>query len=248
MKEEAPTRQDRLTVRDVTVYVRRGGVKHLHLSVHPPAGEVRVSAPSGTSDDVIRRLVVSRLAWVRRRRAEQRATPRPPRREYTDGETFYLWGRAYRLRLVFSAGGRQGVRLEGDYAILSLRPNTKRAGRERAVRRFYREQLATAIPRIADRWEAQTGLAATQYRIKRMRTKWGSCNPARATVWLNLELAKHPPAALSYVLLHELLHLAEAGHTPEFRLLLDRYLPGWRGVRGELQRGVVPLPFPGRDK
>ena len=239
-----PKDEASIQVRGLTVAVRRGGVKHLHLSVHPPAGAIRVSAPAGTREDVIRRLVISRLTWIRRQRARLAEVPRPPRREYTEGETLYVWGRAYRLRVRTITSGKHNVAPRGDFAELRVRAGTDRRGRERAVNRFYREELLNAIPAQARRWETATGLRASDYRVKRMRTKWGSCNPERATVWLNLELAKHPPAALSYVLLHELLHLTEPGHTPRFRALLDEHYPNWRGVRGKMQAGGIPLPFP----
>ena len=232
----------RITVRNLTVTVKRGGVKHLHLSVHPPHGAVRVSAPEGTSDHVVRRLVVERLSWVRRQRAAQRAVSRPPRPEYTDGETLHVWGRAYRLRREYVSAGPHTVELRGEQAILRIRHNTDRAGRQRTVERYYREQIGRALRPMASRWEQRTGLRATAYRVKKMRTKWGSCNVDKKIVWLNLELARHPTAALSYVILHELLHLRERGHTAQFRALLEEYLPGWAGVRERMQGGLIPPP------
>jgi predicted metal-dependent hydrolase len=126
--------------------------------------------------------------------------------------------------------------------LLHLREGTDREGRKRTLYRHYREAICAEIPHLRDRWEATTGLTASTYRIKFMRTKWGSCTVADRRIWLNVELAKHPRACLSYIVLHELLHLRERGHTPAFRALLTRYLPGWERLREELNTGFPGLP------
>jgi predicted metal-dependent hydrolase len=72
-----------------------------------------------------------------------------------------------------------------------------------------------------------------------MRTKWGSCNPVTARIWLNVELAKKHPNCLEYVLVHELVHLIERKHNDRFKELMDRFLPLWRSRRDELN--AAPL-------
>ena len=75
--------------------------------------------------------------------------------------------------------------------------------------------------------------------IKLMRTKWGSCNPDKASVWLNLDLAKKPLAALDYVILHEMAHFVSPRHDDVFVSVLDRHMPGWRQIRADLN--ALPL-------
>lgn len=216
-------------------------VKHLHLSVHPPGGDVRAVVPTGTKPEKVRLFIISRLGWVRRKQREMAKQPRRTPRQYTEGESVFLWGKQYRLRLLPTTG-QHTVSLAGDWLELSVRAGTGRTGRQRALRRFFREELEREIPRIARRWEKKTGLKANDYRIKLMYTKWGSCNVEAKRIWLNLELAKHSKSCLSYLLLHELLHFQERGHTGVFQALLTKYLPGWRSIREELNSGFPGLP------
>jgi|AntRauTorckE5430_2_1112549.scaffolds.fasta_scaffold00361_9 hypothetical protein len=232
---------DMVEVSGVAVRVAYKAVKHLHLSVHPPGGDVRAVAPTGTPPEKVRLFLVSRLGWIRRKQREMAKQDRPAPRQFTEGESVFLWGKQYRIRLTITTG-RHSVELVGDWLEMSVRAGTDRAGRQRTLRRFYREALEEEIPRIARRWEKKTGLQANDYRIKLMYTKWGSCNAAAKRVWLNLELAKHPKSCLSYLLLHELLHFQERGHTAVFQALLTKYLPGWRTIRGDLNSGFPGLP------
>lgn len=225
----------------IPVRVEYKDVKHLHLSVHPPLGDVRAVVPTATKPDKVHLFVVSRLGWIRRKRREMAKQSRAPAQQYTEGESIFLWGKQYRIRLKTTVGKHE-VALSGDWLELSVHAGTNLVGRRRAVHNFYREELLEEIPGIARKWEGETGLEAEEYRIKMMYTKWGSCNTEAKRVWLNLELAKHPKACLSYILLHELLHLEERGHTARFQALMTQYLPNWRSLRETLNNGFPGLP------
>ena len=84
------------------------------------------------------------------------------------------------------------------------------------------------IPPLLEKWQPTLGVQASFWGIKRMKTKWGSCNTDAGRIWLNFELVKKPAQCLEYVVVHELLHLIERNHSDEFRSLLDRHLPKWR--------------------
>jgi predicted metal-dependent hydrolase len=75
--------------------------------------------------------------------------------------------------------------------------------------------------------------------IKKMKTKWGSCNPTAQRVWINLELAKKPELCLEYIVVHELVHLLERNHTDRFMVLMDGFMPDWRSRRALLNSGVL---------
>ena len=59
------------------------------------------------------------------------------------------------------------------------------------------------------KWEKIIGVTVNQVRIKKMKTKWGTCNPEAKRIWINLELVKKPRECLEYVIVHELVHLLE---------------------------------------
>jgi predicted metal-dependent hydrolase len=80
---------------------------------------------------------------------------------------------------------------------------------------------------------------AAGWGIKKMKTRWGSCNTASRRIWLNLELAKKPPECLEYLVVHELVHLLVRHHDERFNALMDRHLPRWRQARRTLN--AAPL-------
>ena len=225
-----------LEIRGISVEVVRKEIKHLHLGVYPPEGRVRVAAPSRLNDDAVRLAVISRLGWIRRKRAEFGRQDRQSRREFVTGESHYFEGRRYRLDVVESAG-RPGIGLRNNAWIeMRVRPPTGRDAREIMLYRWYRDRLRKRIPEIVARWESRIGVQVADWRIRRMKTRWGSCNTGARRIWLNSELAKKPLSCLEYVVAHEMAHLVEPSHNERFREVLDRVMPNWRLRAEELNR------------
>ena len=225
-----------MDVRGIPVAVIRKDIKNLHLSVYPPEGQVRVSAPLRLDDDAIRLAVVSRLGWIRRKRAEFKQQDRQSRREFVSGESHYFEGRRYRLDVVESRGS-VGIRLRNNaWMEMRVRPATGRDAREALLYRWYRAQLRQRIPEMVAKWESRVGAHVADWRIRRMKTRWGSCNAGARRIWLNSELAKKPLPCVEYVVVHEMAHLAEPSHNERFREILDRVMPNWRLRAEELNR------------
>src|SRR5205807_149301 len=116
---------------------------------------------------------------------------------------------------------------------LRVCPGTNPAKREALLQKWYRGRLRELIPQLLAKWERKVGVKVVEVRIRRMKTRWGSCNTAAGRVWLNLELAKKSPACLEYVLVHEMVHLIERHHTDRFKQCMDRVMPQWRARREE---------------
>lgn len=228
-----------ITVSDLSVEVVRKNIKNLHLGVYPPLGRVRVAAPLAISDDAVRLAVVGKLGWIKRQRAQFQAQPRQSQRRMVSGESHYFMGQRYRLRVVEGTVPMRVV-LRGKAALdLFVRPDTSTERREELLQAFYRAELKILIPTLLDKWQPILGVEANAWGIKKMKTKWGTCNIAARRVWLNLELAKKPIQCLEYILVHELLHLIERHHNDRFRGLMDQYLPQWQTHRDELNRSLL---------
>ena len=97
--------------------------------------------------------------------------------------------------------------------------------------RWYRKQLREAAEPLLAKWESKIGVKAEFWGVKRMKTKWGSCNHETSRVWLNSELAKKPIECLEYIVVHELIHFREPSHDDNFVKLMDKYLPNWQSLR-----------------
>ena len=228
-----------LHVGGLKVEVVRKDIKNLHLGVYPPSGRVRVAAPLVVNDEAVRLAVIDKLGWIKRQKARFAGQPRQSQREMVNGESHYFLGKRYRLRVhEMEAPARVAVR--GIASLdLFVRPGISAEQREAVLLRWYRDQLKALIPPLLEKWQPIIGAQASHWGIKKMKTKWGSCNPAARRVWFNLELVKKPVQCLEYIVVHELVHLLERNHTGRFMALMDGFMPNWRVCRGMLNSGVL---------
>ncbi len=234
------TSRETIEVGGIRVEVVRKPIKNLHLSVHPPDGRVRVSAPLRLDDEAVRLTVISRLRWIQRRQKAFADQPRQSQREMVSGESYYFRGRRYRLR-VLEHDGPSRVNPDGNSRLtMQVRPGTGREKRERVLEDWYRRHMKSQMPDLIARWEPVIGVRVADWGVKKMKTRWDSCNIRDRRVWLNLELAKKPPHCLEYVLVHEMVHLLERRHNDRFKELMDQFLPRWRLYRDELNQAHLP--------
>mgnify|MGYP001006500804 CR=1 FL=1 len=200
---------------------------------------VRVAAPLVVSDDAARLTVIDKLGWIKCQQAKFADQSRQSPREMISGESHYFLGQRYRLR-VLAYTGPPRIRCSGaDFLDLFVRPETTTAQRQRVLENWYREQLRGRIPALLAQWQPVLGVAVAEWGIKKMKTRWGSCNIGARRIWFNLELAKKPARCLEYVAVHELVHLLERNHNTRFKALMDQYLPAWRACREELNRAPL---------
>lgn len=207
-------------------------VKRLSLRVYPPDGRVRLTVPRGTPGSVVHATVAERAEWIRAHQARFKALPQPEATLYVSGETHYVAGQATTLRL--SLGSTRGVTLEDGVLVLHCTPECDRQARAARLEAWYRRQLQAALPPLVDQWSERLAVPTPEYRVKRMSTRWGSCNPRARRIWLNLALARRRPQLLEYVVVHELAHLRVPDHGPKFKALMTSALPGWRQLDREL--------------
>ena len=210
-------------------------IKNIHLSVYPPTGKVRLSAPARMNLDTIRLFAISKLGWIRQQQKKLREQERESQREYLDRESHYVWGRRVLLKLV-EADGAPGVQLRHSKLLVHVRPGTDEAAREAVVANWYRQLLKTAVPPLIETWEPRLNVTVSGFFVQQMKTKWGSCNPSSGTIRLNTELAKKPKECVEYIVVHEMIHLIEPTHGPRFIALMDRFMPAWRETRELLNR------------
>lgn len=229
----------RIEVKGIAVEVVRKDIKNLHVGVYPPNGRVRVAVPLCLDDDAVRLAVISRLAWIRRRQVEFEDQNRQSPREFVTGESHYFEGKRYRLNVIEHNGPPTFRLLNNTTMELGIRANADRNAREAVLYSWYRDRLRDRVPPLIANWEPKLGVIVKEVRIRKMKTRWGSCNPESRRVWLNLELAKKSVSCLAYVFVHEMVHLIECSHNDRFWGLMDRFMPKWRLHRDELNRAPL---------
>ena len=227
-----------IDVGGITVDVVFKNIKNIHLSVHPPTGRVRISAPARMKLDTLRVYAISKINWIKKHQKKFQEQERETRREYLDRESHYVWGKRYLLK-VEEENRPPSVELKHDQMVLTVRPGAVMAKREAVVTAWYRDQVRDAMPPLITKWESVLGVKAGTIIVRRMKTRWGSCTPTRRIIRLNSELAKKPRECLEYVLVHELIHLLEPSHNANFISLMDKFMPQWRHLRDELNRAPL---------
>jgi predicted metal-dependent hydrolase len=226
-----------IKVDDIDVKVVFKQIKHLHVGVYPPRGEVRVSVPFGVQEEYVRQAVRSRLPWIYKHRERFQSAASQNMQEMVSGEFHYVWGRRCRLS-VAEQPGHALVMLEDDRLHMRVPPGSTSDRVRQYLDAWYRIELKNAIPDVLRAWEPIVGARASNWGIRRMKTLWGSCNARSGRITINLELAKKDPESLDCVVVHELVHLLERGHGPRFKARMDQAMPDWRARRRRLSQSV----------
>lgn len=233
------TNQSLMVVGEIEVVVLYKPVKNLHLNVLPPGGKVRVTAPQNMSEDAVRTFIATRIPWIKKMQAGFKGQERQTPREYVSGETHYFFGNKYRLEVVES-DTLPTVALKGKTKLLlTIRPKTNVQKREAVISEWYRGELNKYLNIAVKKWEEKIGVKSNTWGIRKMKTRWGSCNHNKKMLWFNLELVKKPLHCIDYVIVHELLHLIEDKHNDNFYNLLEIFFPKWRSEKEELNRLIL---------
>jgi predicted metal-dependent hydrolase len=226
---------ERLDLGEIAVDVTFKNIKNVHLSVYPPAGRVRISAPMRMSLDTVRVFAISKLGWIKQQQRKIRDQERETPREYLNMESHYLWGRRYLLHVI-EGNLHPTIEVQHSKLLLHVPQKTTEEKKQEIVAQWYRNQLKAAVPAVIARWSPVLKVPVNGFYVQHMKTKWGSCNHGAGTIRLNTELAKKPKECLEYVVVHEMAHLLEPTHNARFIALMERFMPNWRLRRDHLNQ------------
>jgi predicted metal-dependent hydrolase len=218
-----------------TVDVVQKDIKNIHLSVYPPTGRVRISAPLRMDLETIRIFAISKLGWIKKQQTKLRNQKREAPREYTTRESHYFLGKRYLLK-IFETDSKPSVAIKHETLLLQVKSGTTPGQKQLVLQEWYREQLKDFVSKYIDKWEEKMDVKVAEFGIKKMKTKWGSCNREAKRIWINLELAKKPLDCLEYIVVHEMVHLLERKHNDRFIAYMNKFLPQWRHFKEELNR------------
>ena len=234
----ATARVSAMALGDVAVDVVLKDIKNIHLSVYPPDGAVRIAAPLRMKLDTIRVFAISKLGWIKQQQKKLREQERESEREHIERESHYVWGKRY-LLTVKEVDAAPAIELKHSRMVLTVRPGASDVTRQAVVAQWYRDQIKAVVPALLKKWAPQMGVELSRVFVQKMKTKWGSCNPAARSIRLNTDLAKKPAQCLEYVVVHELAHLLERHHNERFIALMDAHMPHWRQHRETLNRSPL---------
>ncbi len=214
----------RIELENVAIDIIRKNIKNIYLRIYYESGKIKISAPKKMDISSIRNFAFSKLDWIKKHREEfKRKAPK----KYLTGESHYFNGIKYFLKII-EYNSINKVILKENEIELYIKPNTTIEKRQRILDEWYRLELKSVVPDIIKKWENKIGVTSNEFGIKKMKTKWGSCNVNAKRIWVNLELSKKKRECLEYVIVHELTHLLERKHNKKFISFMDKFMPEWK--------------------
>ena len=228
-----------MNVGDLEVEVIKKDIKNIHLGVYPPIGRVRLSAPMDSDTEKIRMFIVSKIPWIRKNQRKFKNKERQTTREFIDRESHYFEGRRYLLKVVIDETKSNSVELNKTSIKMSINSNLDCIKRKELFENWMRRKLRPRLEPVISKWVDILGVNLTEWKIKKMKTKWGSCNKEAKRVWFNLELAKVDDYCLEYIVLHELAHLKYRNHGKEFTSILNTNMNDWEQRKSQLNDTIL---------
>ncbi len=224
-----------LQVNNININVVRKNIKNIHLAVYPPNASVKISAPESYDNETIKLFAISKWNWIKDNIELIKNQNRIPPKEYVSGESHYLFGKRYMLKV--QNGSKSAVTISGvKYIVITVRKNATRKTKKTLMENWYRQQLHSKLETLIPIWEKKTGLKVHSWQIKKMKTRWGTCNQSKKVIYINLELAKRKVKEIEYIILHELLHFIEKTHNQVFVSLIQKYMPNWELYKTDLNK------------
>lgn len=220
---------------DYKVHISRKKVKNLNLRLYRDEGRIALSAPPEVAEEVIREFLLSKEAWIKKHMAPVKVCKKEPISPLEGPQK--LFGEEYELVLL-QGPGRAGL-VKEDGKLIFTSKGTSLKAREKLLEDFYRRELMEALRTMLEPWESKICVSVKELRVRKMKTRWGSCNTRYNRIWINLDLVKYERKFLEFVLVHEMVHLLERNHNRKFYSLMDYYLPSWRELDKELQSKYV---------
>lgn len=218
-----------MLINNVEIAVQRKNIKSIHLSVYPPQGTVKISAPLGTSESYIKNFALSKWTWITEKRSQILTTYKESKeKEYISGESHLLFGTEFRLLVQVSPIEAQNVCIDGDYIKVTVK---NKENVKSVLEDFYKVQLQERVERFISKWEETLKVKCEGIKYRTMKTRWGSCIPEKKSITFNISLAQKDLECVEYVVVHELIHLIEPTHSTNFYRILEKNIPNWKILR-----------------
>ncbi|KAF3978444.1 MAG: M48 family metallopeptidase [Methylococcales symbiont of Iophon sp. n. MRB-2018] len=214
------------------ISIIRKDIKNINLRVKP-TGEVMMSVPRKTTDSHIQYVLNKRSDWIKAKLSFYTEAPKKIEKEYVSGENCRFLGRNYRLKVIESS--EESVKLKGGYLYLSIKDKGDFKKKERLLKEWYLQKAKNHINKALAKYQPIVKREVKKVRIRKMQTRWGSCNPVKSYINLNSELIKAPTKCIEYVVLHELTHLIYPNHSKYFYNYLSVHIPNWKEIKNILE-------------
>ncbi len=217
----------------MNVQIVKKDVKHINLKVKP-SGEVILTAPTGCNERDIAYVLKKRADWIDKKIAFFDTHRDMSEKEYVSGENFCYLGRNYRLKVIESQ--EESVKLQRGYLQVFVKNTANCERKKKLLRAWYSEKAKIHFQKAIEKYRPIVKQEIETVRIREMKTRWGSCNPAKGYINLNLKLIEKPTECIEYVVFHELAHLIHTDHSVKFYNYLNLFMPDWKKRKERLEK------------
>lgn len=208
----------------LSIEVSRKNMKSIRLKLSH-AGGLRISCPHFVKDTDIVGFLNERQEWIANQQQKQADRQAQHNQSIVMGHIL-LWGEQHPIETLDKISVCKLHELS-DNQLSDLK------------QKILKQQLKDFIAQTLPNWTDQMQVVPEYWNVRKMKTKWGSCNVMRKRIWLNTQLASYPKKCAEMVLVHELVHLIEPSHNKHFYYLMDSYLPDWRSADKILQNTLL---------
>lgn len=228
-------RIDHVKIEDYLIEITYKPIKNLYLRVSRRTGEIKVSVPHRTSLNTVKNFVRLRSKWI----DKHLANPLPQVKElkYVEGENVLYFGSQIPLKIDY-VNKNINAYLHNNVIMLQIKNDYDVEKREKVLEKLYRNELKLLVEDLIKKWEPIMEVEVNDFGIRKMKTRWGTCNIRDRRIWLNLHLAKEKPEVIEMVVVHEMVHLHERLHNKRFYNFMDQFLPDWKDRSRELDGRV----------
>lgn len=228
----------KIKIGNFEVSITKKKIKNIYLSVNPPNGIIKISAPEMFNEDAIRSFALTKLEWIKRKHFQILNQLRESKRSIVSGESYYVWGKRYLIKLI-DKKEKPYIKVKNKTLSFFICSSKDFKNKQKVLENFLRNELRKKSEKILLKWERQLNVSFEKINIRRMKTKWGSCDVKNKIITLNTELIHKPLKMLEYIIVHELIHLIEPKHNNNFFKILSQVLPDWKITKIKLNK--LPL-------
>lgn len=209
-------------------------IKNIYIRVKPDLN-IYVTAPKRVTKKYIYELIEKRKDWIEEKKEaiKKKNIFDISQKELKSGNEVYYLGKNYMLRVLKCK--KENIILAGRimYMYADIKDNEEFKNSDIRKKQilldtWYKKEAVKLFDSLLKKYCSIMNLEINTFTVKKLKSKWGSCDIKKKHITFNLELMKYPIIAAEYITVHELAHLIEANHSKKFYNIVSLYMPEWK--------------------
>ncbi len=252
-----------LDLQGLKINIHLKKIKRIYLKISNKNGDVTLCAPLNISENFIVNFITEKLQWIKNNQQKIQQKNKSLDIDYIEADNIKFLGENYQIKLLkfskkpkiylinnqnmISKTYQENYQFDFfncqqdlqnrdlNQIILDYDKDLNKAQKIKLLEKFYRQNLQEILQKFTQKWQEILQVKANFVAIKKMRTRYGSCNARQKNIWINLNLIHYPIGCIEYVLLHEFLHFFEQNHGKKFYFLMNKFMPNWQDYQKTLR-------------